>query len=97
MVGQSGEYNKPTVGGSGCSYATLDNYNQNYFGRGVVGAPVMSQVRSNEVVVVPSYGGPGYRALTNTSQPTCLGYYSINSAYPSYPNACGQFSSKMCG
>jgi len=91
-----GEYTNPTVGSGGCSYATLNNYNQNYFGRGGVGAPVLSQTRSNEIVVVPSYGGPGYNSLMNQKQPTCSGYYSVNSAYPNYPS-CGQFSSRMCG
>lgn len=97
-MAQYGEYNKPTVSGSGCSYATLDNYNQNYFGRGTVGAPVMSQTRSNEIVVIPSYGGPGYNTLMHQNRPTCAGYYSINSAYPSYSsNTCGQYSSNLCG
>jgi hypothetical protein len=92
-----GEYSRPTVTAGGCSYAQLDNYNQNYFGRGANGAPVMSQTRSNEIVVVPGYGGLGYNALQTQKQPSCSGYYSVNGAYPSYPNACGRFSSNLCG
>lgn len=97
MPGNYSEYTRPTVASGGCSYTTLDNYNQNYFGRGAVGAPNMAQLRSNEVVVVPSYGGPGYNTLMHQKQPTCSGYYDISSAYPSYPNTCGQFSARLCG
>lgn len=97
MPGNYGEYSRPTVTSGGCSYSTLSSYNQNYFGRGKVGAPTLSQTRSQEVVVIPSFGGPGYKALSNTKVPTCSGYYDIDSAYPSYPNACGKFSSRLCG
>jgi hypothetical protein len=91
------EYSKPSVTSNGCAYARLDRYNQNYYGRGANGAPVASQTRSNEVIVVPGYGGLGYNALQTQQQPSCSGYYSINGAYPSYPNTCGQFSSNLCG
>lgn len=97
MPGQYSEYSRPTVTSGGCSYATLDNYNQNYFGRGMVGAPTMSQTRSHEIYVVPSYGGPGYDKLMHAKYPSCSGYYDVNSAYPNYPNACGRFSSRLCG
>jgi hypothetical protein len=92
------EYSRPTVTSNGCAYTTLDNYNQNYTGRQGVGAPVMSQTRSNEVLIVPSYGGPGYSVLTNGMRnPSCSGYYNVSNAYPNFPNTCGQFSSRMCG
>jgi hypothetical protein len=95
MPGNYGEYTNPTVGAGGCSYATLNNYNQNYFGHGAVGAPVMSQVSSNEVVIVPSFGGPGYN-ISRQRQPTCTGYLNVSGAYPNYPNQCGRFSSSLC-
>lgn len=96
-MGYIGEYTKPTVTSGGCSYSTLDNYNQNYFGRGAVSAPTLSQSRSNQIIVVPSYGGMGYNTLQNTRQPTCSGFYKVKNAYPRYPNACGAFSSNLCG
>ena len=92
------EYSRPSVTSNGCSYSTLSSYNANYSGRGpIVGAPTMSRARSNEIVVVPSYGGPGYQNLTQQRNSTCTGYYPVSSAYPAYPNACGQFSSRLCG
>ena len=95
-----GEYTKPSVSGPGCSYATLHSYNQNYFGRGggAVGPASISQTRSLETVVVPSYGGIGYNTLSYTQRnPSCSGYHKTRNAYPSYPNACGQFTSQQCG
>lgn len=97
MPGSSTEYSKPTVSAGGCSYSTLNAYNQNYFGRSASGAPVMSQTRSNEVVVVPSFGGPGYNLGQSMKRPSCSGYHNIKGAYPNYPNACGLFSSNLCG
>jgi hypothetical protein len=98
MPGIYGEYTRPMVTSGGCAYATLDNYNQNYFGRGAVGAPTLSQTRSNELVVVPTYGGVGYQTLMNSKQPSCSGYAPIQQAYPAYAGgACGQFSSSLCG
>ena len=91
------EYTRPSVTSNGCAYATLDNYNQNYFGKGLVGAPRLAQTRSNSIVVVPSYGGLGYQSLMVQKTPTCSGYYSVNNAYPSYPNACGNFTSSLLG
>ena len=97
------EYSRPSVSGPGCNYANLQGYNQNYFGRGRVTIPQISQSRSAQVVVVPSYGGTGYGALNNGlvqgqgRVPNCNGYYGLNNAYPNFPNACGAFSSKLCG
>jgi hypothetical protein len=95
MPGNYNEYSRPSVASSGCAYATLDSYNQNYFGRGAVGAPRISQTASNQVVVVPAYGGPGYSMSQQEKIPSCSGYQDINNAYPNYP-ACNQFSSNMC-
>lgn len=91
------EYSKPTVTASGCAYATLSSYNEHYNGNGLVGIPVASQTRSNEVVVIPSYGGSSYNTKMHQKAPACGGYYSVSSAYPNYPNTCGQFSSSLCG
>lgn len=96
MPNHSGEYTKPTVTSGGCAYANLSSYNQNYYGRSASGAPVMSQTRSNEVVVVPSFGGVGYN-LGPSKRPSCSGYQTIKGAYPNFPNACGLFSSNLCG
>jgi len=97
MPGNYGEYTRPSVTANGCSYSTLSSYNQNYFGRGYIGAPNPAQTTSHQIMVVPSYGAPGYRSLTVQKIPSCSGYYSVNNAYPSYPNACGVFSSNLCG
>lgn len=88
------EYSRPAVGANGCAYARLDNYNQNYFGVNS-SAPALSQVRSNEIVVVPSYGGFGYQTLTLNRSPSCSGYYNVSNAYPSYPNMCGQITNSL--
>lgn len=93
------EYTQSSVGANGCSYSTLNSYNQNYFGRGQMNmAPQLSQTRSNEVVVIPGFGGSSYNILNSGVQGgNCNGYYSIQDAYPQYPNACGAFSSALCG
>lgn len=89
----SAEYSRPTVGAGGCAYSTLNSYNSNYFGRGLAGAPALSQTRSNEVVIVPSYGGVAYNTLMRNPTPSCNGYYTVRSAYPSYANGnCSQFT-----
>ena len=92
------EYTKPTVSSNGCSYTTLSKYNQNYYGvGGSASSSMVAQARSNEVVIVPSYGGVGYGNVPAVQrQPTCNGYFSVNSAYPNYP-ACGGVSSNLCG
>lgn len=99
MVYQGHEYSRPSVTSNGCNYSTLHSYNMNYFGRGaVVGAPRLSQTSSPETVVIPSFGGLGYRVLEHGVRvPSCSGYFDIESAYPSWPNACGRFSSRLCG
>jgi hypothetical protein len=60
-------------------------------------APVFSQTRSNEVVVVPGFGAASYNVLNQGAAPSCSGYFGLNNAYPQYPNACGAFSSNLCG
>ncbi len=89
------EYSRPTVAGPSCNYATLQNYNQNVFGLGRVITPQLAASRAMEVVL-PSYGGVGYNALTLDRAPSCNGYYNLSNSYPNYPNACGKFNSSLC-
>jgi hypothetical protein len=79
------EYSKSAVGANGCAYSTLDAYNQNYFGKGYSGAPTLSQTRSQEIVITPSFGSPGY----SVGAPTCSGYQPLTNAYPCFPGGCG--------
>jgi hypothetical protein len=91
------EYSKPTVASNGCNYANLADYNQNYFGRGGVGAPQLSAARSNQVVVLPSFGGKGYQLGQSQGQ-SCTGFMNLKGAYPNASNgACGAFTSNLCG
>lgn len=79
------EYSKPSVSGSGCTYSRLQNYNQNYATTQTAGAPVVASVRSNEIVIIPSYGGIGYSSLNaseSSSGPSCTGYSRARDAYP---------------
>jgi hypothetical protein len=89
------EYNRPSVTGPPCNYATLQSYNQNYFGLGRVVTPQLAAARSMEVVL-PTYGGVGYNALTLDRAPSCNGYYNMSTSYPNYPNACGKFNASLC-
>jgi hypothetical protein len=95
-MNQHHEYNRPSVAGPGCNYATLQSYDQNYFGRGAVVVPQASQSRSAEIVI-PSYGGIAYNVLSNSKVPSCNGFYDISSAYPSGTQGCSSFSSNLCG
>lgn len=93
----SNEYSKPSVSGPGCSYANLQDYNQNYFGRSGVGAPTRASAKSNEVVVLPSFGGVGYK-LGQTQGSTCTGFLNLKNAYPNYATGnCGSYTSNLCG
>jgi hypothetical protein len=90
------EFHGSAVGAEGCAYARLGAYNNNYFGRSVIGAPVISQTRSNEIIVVPSFGGPGYNNLVASKNPNCSGYSKLKNAYP-ISGGCGVYTSRMCG
>jgi len=87
------EYTKPSVSGNGCAYSTLNAYNQNYFGNG---APVASQLNSNQTFILPSYGAPGYSTDMEAKKPSCSGYFSVRQAYSNYPGSCNAFSSSLC-
>jgi hypothetical protein len=79
------EYSRPSVSGSGCTYSSLQNYNQNYASTQTPGAPVVASARSNEIVIIPSYGGIGYSSLNASadgSTPSCTGYSRARNAYP---------------
>lgn len=89
------EYMGASVNAGGCTYASLQNYNQGYYGRSIL-APVPATTSSMETVVVPSFGSPGYNVMSGTG-PVCAGYPSIVGAYPNYPAGCSQFTSRLCG
>lgn len=82
---RNSEYSKATVGASGCTYSTLASYNQNYsISTQNAGAPVVSGARSNEVIIVPSYGGVGYKSAAAASGrlPSCTNHPPAKFAYP---------------
>jgi hypothetical protein len=92
------EYSGAIIGSNGCSYAKLGRYNQNYFGSSQ-SAMMSSNFKQDmqKQVVVPSYGGFAYTALSNGARtPSCSGYSNITGAYPAYPNRCGNFSARTC-
>jgi hypothetical protein len=89
------EYNNASAGGPACTYASLGHYNQG-MGSGPI-APVPAGVPSMKYQVVPVYGSMGYNALTHgTKVPGCTQYFNIGTAYPSYPNGCTKFTSRLC-
>jgi len=91
------EYSKPSVSGPNCAYASLQDYNQNYFGRGGAGAPQRASAASNEVIVLPSFGGKGYK-LGSSQGTSCTGFQSLKGAYPNYATGnCGAYASNLCG
>lgn len=59
------EYSRPAVTSNGCSYASLQGYNQAYYGTSVM-APVPVSAPSMSTVVVPSFGAPGYDVLMHS-------------------------------
>ena len=96
-MAQYREYERPTVSSGGCAYATLSCYNQGYYGKSVM-APTPATTPSMETLVVPNFGGKGYSSLMHgTCAPSCSGYFSIDGAYPNFPNNCSKFTSRLCG
>ena len=94
----SSEYASASAGGLPCNYSTMAGYTHQASSAPFVGAPRASSARSNQIVIVPSYGGPGYNTLSQPAASNCCGgYYPVSSAYPNYPNACGHFTSNLCG
>ena len=91
------EYERPSVTSNGCAYATLQSYNQGYYGRSIM-APVPATTRSMEFVI-PSFGSNGYTSLSGggCQGPSCSGFAEISRAYPNYPNNCNKFTSRLCG
>jgi hypothetical protein len=74
---------------SGCSYASLTNYNASH----KMGVPRPSQVTGS--YMVPVYGTAGYDTLSHGSKaPSCSGYFHINNAYKS--DCTTQFVRKLC-
>ena len=97
MSSYPNEYNGGSVTSGGCSYASLSNYNQGYYGRSIL-APVPVQNRSLEIIV-PSFGAPGYNLSSGDmgEVASCGGYSNISKSYPNFPSNCGSFSSSLCG
>jgi hypothetical protein len=83
------------VRNNGCAYGSLANYTHQYSGNSLVGGPRPAQPSSREVVIVPSFGGPGYKAVSSRNG-SCTGYKSIHSAYPSFPGKCQMYLSNLC-
>lgn len=91
-----------TCGQVNCSsdYSILGAYNRRP-GDYVAGAPVPSQAAVGAVVIIPTYGGVGYNALSNGmpySQLTSSGYFTVNNAYPSTgSNNCQKYTTALAG
>lgn len=79
------EYHGSSVTGSGQSYSNLKHYNQGYYKDVPNGAAAM--MASNEVVVIPSFGGPSYSVSTaqQKKESSYMGYNRLSSAYPKWP------------
>jgi len=87
------EYNNSTVGGVGCSYATLSNYNTG--NKGV--KPAMQATNVTGKYIVPNYSAPGYNTLSHDSAPTCSGYFNIQGAYGGNGGSCGtKYVQSLC-
>jgi len=87
------EYNNSTVGGVGCSYASLSSYNNG--NKGV--RPAMQATNVSGKYVVPSYSAPGYNTLSHNVAPTCSGYFSIQAAYGGNGGSCGtKYVQSLC-
>lgn len=78
-------------------YSTLGHY---YQGEGQIRPPLPSQTNVQKVIVVPAFGGTGYNVLQNNlpiSEFNDSGYYTLRTAYPSFPsncNACTRYVSQ---
>lgn len=91
------DYNNSAVGGNGCAYTSLYNYNTTGTANRVA-QPLLVPGQSAQVMVVPSYGGMGYGNMMRAPQQSgvgCYDYYALRSAYPNYPNSCGAFNSRL--
>lgn len=90
MSRQYVEGTSSTVGGSSCSYATLDNYNKSD------GMQVPRPTGNATGYIVPDYGAPGYNTLIH-GPATCSGYPEIANAYGSKDGNCNQqYVRTMC-
>ena len=69
------EYSTTKIG-IGCAYKPLGSYTDN----DATSAPSQQLSGSRTVVVVPSYGIPGFVKLSHESAP-CGGYASLGDAY----------------
>ena len=89
------EYNNSTVQGGACSYATLSHYNNR--SSGSMSSPAVPRTTVSGMYIVPSYGAPGYSALTHGAAPSCSGFFNITSAYGKNASNCNtQYVQKLC-
>ena len=73
-------------------YASLSHYNK-------AGAPVPAVAQAVAgAYVVPSFGAPGYDALTHGQKsPTCTGHFDITTAYGKDANKCStHYTRRTC-
>lgn len=78
MPGNRKEYMGSSVNVDGCPYSTLGSYHGGYTSSG---APVLAQISSSEVVVVPDYGGVPHAKPSFMERPTYGGYLRSSDAY----------------
>lgn len=78
-------------------YSTLGNYNSfdDPQARGIH-PPVPAGTPSMAIQVVPVFGMPGYEALTHGDLLNGSGFFTISSAYPSFPGSCDRFARRLC-
>ena len=85
------EYNNNAVGSSGCTYASLSNYNNG--SRGM--SPPVPATNTSGVYVVPVYDAPGYNTLMHgKNRPSCTGFFNIQDAYGN--NTSQEYVKKLC-
>ena len=83
------------LGQPNACYATLAGYNSRL--PGTINAPtVVTQVPSQAIQAIPTWGSYGYEALTHGLPYRCGGYYTIEGAYPDYANGCGKYVKRAC-
>lgn len=86
------ESSNTTVTGASCNYTTLSQYN--------VGTMAMQRPGDKVTTgkyIVPQFSPPTYDTLMHGANPSCSGYFNINSAYKSKGGSCNQqYVTKLC-
>lgn len=82
-----------TLTNNSAGYAMLGTYNM-----GTQWTAPQAFAPSMATIVVPTFGAPGYNTLLHNQQvPSGSGYFTIQSAYPSYQtDECTTFAASMC-